>query len=73
LIFLEFSGLLFFRLRKQSELNTYRFLHPIRDRMPRELKEHLEEIGNLINLTANYFNGDLSKTRLWLTQETLWI
>lgn len=35
------------------------------DRMPRELKERLEEIGNLINLTANYFNGDLSKTTLW--------
>ncbi len=35
------------------------------DRMPAELKERLEEIGNLINLTAGYFHGDLIKTTLW--------
>ena len=35
------------------------------DRMPRELKERLEEIGNIINLTAGFFDGDLNKTTLW--------
>lgn len=35
------------------------------ERMPQELKERLEEIGNLINLTANFFHGDLDKTTLW--------
>lgn len=35
------------------------------DRMPRELKERLEEIGNLINLTAGFFKGNLKKTTLW--------
>lgn len=35
------------------------------DRMPCELKERLEEIGNVINLTAGFFNGDLKKTMLW--------
>ena len=34
------------------------------ERMPRELKERLEEIGNLINLTANYFNGDLTRQHM---------
>lgn len=36
-------------------------------RMPRELKERLEEIGNIINLTATFFEGDLKKTSIWFT------
>lgn len=35
------------------------------ERMPKELKDRLEEIGNLINLTAGFFKGDLAKTTLW--------
>lgn len=35
------------------------------ERIPHELKERLEEIGNLINVTAEYFQGDLKKTTLW--------
>ena len=35
------------------------------DRMPHELQERLEEIGNIINLTASFFEGDLRKTALW--------
>lgn len=35
------------------------------NRMPHELRERLEEIGNIINLTATFFNGDLKKTSLW--------
>jgi hypothetical protein len=35
------------------------------DRIPNELKERLEEIGNIINLTATFFSGDLKKTELW--------
>lgn len=34
-------------------------------RMPHELQERLEEIGNIINLTASYFGGDLIKTSTW--------
>lgn len=35
------------------------------ERMPHELQERLEEIGNIINLTASFFHGDLNKTSLW--------
>ena len=35
------------------------------ERMPHELKERLFEIGNIINLTASYFDGDMQKTQLW--------
>ena len=34
-------------------------------RMPHELKTRLEEIGNIINLTASFFEGDLNKTAIW--------
>ena|SRR3990167_4290181 len=34
-------------------------------RMSNELQERLEEIGNIINLTASFFNGDLKKTSIW--------
>lgn len=34
-------------------------------RMPHELQERLEEIGNIINLTASFFEGDLKKTAIW--------
>ena len=35
------------------------------ERMPYELHERLAEIGNIINLTASFFYGDLNKTSLW--------
>lgn len=41
-------------------------------RMPHEFQERLEEIGNIINLTASLFGGDLKKTSTWFkTQNPL--
>lgn len=35
------------------------------ERISHELQERLEEIGNIINLTASFFDGDLKKTSIW--------
>lgn len=35
------------------------------DRIPRELKERMEQIANICNLVAEFFNGDPAKTALW--------
>lgn len=35
------------------------------DRIPRVLKERLEQIANIITLVAEYFDGDPQKTALW--------
>lgn len=35
------------------------------ERIPQELESRLLEIGNIINLVTNHFDGDLEKTRLW--------
>jgi len=35
------------------------------NRIPRDLKERLEQIANICNLVAEYFNGDNAKTALW--------
>jgi len=35
------------------------------NRIPRDLKERLEQIANICNLVAEYFNGDTQKTALW--------
>ena len=35
------------------------------DRIPTEVKNRIREIGNIINLVAEYFDGDLEKTKLW--------
>lgn len=34
-------------------------------RIPRDLKERLEQIANICNLVAEYFKGDSAKTALW--------
>lgn len=34
-------------------------------RIPEELKKRLIEIGNIINLVTEQFNGDLEKAELW--------
>lgn len=34
-------------------------------RMPKVLKERLEQIGNICSLVAEYFEGDPEKTVLW--------
>ena len=34
-------------------------------KMPHELQKRLEEIGNIINLTASFFHGDMNKTLIW--------
>ncbi|MGE0030713.1 MAG: hypothetical protein AB7T20_06310 [Steroidobacteraceae bacterium] len=33
--------------------------------IPRDLRERLEEIANICNLVAQYFEGDAGKTALW--------
>lgn len=35
------------------------------DRIPRELKERIEQIANICNLVAGFFDGDSVKTALW--------
>ena len=35
------------------------------DRIPKELKERLEQIANICNLVAEFFDGDAVKTALW--------
>lgn len=35
------------------------------DRIPKELKERLEQIANICNLVAEFFDGDSVKTALW--------
>jgi hypothetical protein len=35
------------------------------ERIPRELKERLEQIANICNLVAEFFDGDPAKTALW--------
>lgn len=35
------------------------------EKIPKELKERLTEWGNLFNLVAGYFKGDVRKTALW--------
>ena len=35
------------------------------NRIPPELEIRLMEIGNICELVANYFNGDIKKTALW--------
>ena len=44
-------------------LNSVRF----DSRIPRELKDRITEWANLLNLVAEHYNGDLSKTTLWFT------
>jgi uncharacterized protein (DUF2384 family) len=34
-------------------------------RIPHELKKRIQEIGSIINLVAEHFEGDLEKTLLW--------
>jgi uncharacterized protein (DUF2384 family) len=34
-------------------------------RIPRDLKERLEQIANICNLVAEYFEGDAERTALW--------
>ena len=35
------------------------------NRIPRDLKERLEQIANICNLVAEFFEGDATKTALW--------
>ena len=35
------------------------------ERIPAEVRKRIQEIGNIINLVAEYFDGDLEKTKLW--------
>ena len=35
------------------------------DEIPHDLRERLEEIANICNLVAQYFDGDAQKTALW--------
>lgn len=35
------------------------------NRIPRNLKERLEQIANICSLVAEYFEGDAQKTALW--------
>lgn len=35
------------------------------ERIPRELKERLEQIANICNLVAEFFDGDPIRTALW--------
>ena len=35
------------------------------ERIPRDLKDRLEQIANIISLVAEYFDGDVHKTALW--------
>ena len=35
------------------------------ERIPSDLKEHLEQIANICNLVAEFFEGDANKTVLW--------
>lgn len=37
------------------------------DRMPTEVKERFREWANLLNLVAEFFEGDVRKTLLWFT------
>jgi len=35
------------------------------NRIPKDLKERLEQIANICSLVAEYFDGDIQKTALW--------
>ncbi len=35
------------------------------DRMPKEVKQRILEISTIINIVAEFFEGDLAKTKLW--------
>jgi len=35
--------------------------------IPKAVRKRLEEIGNILNLVAGYFNGDLHLTTLWFS------
>ena len=35
------------------------------ERIPRDLKQRLEQIANICTLVAEHFNGDAAKTALW--------
>ena len=35
------------------------------DKMPQSVADRLREIGNIANLVAEYFNGDVQKVELW--------
>lgn len=35
------------------------------ERIPRDLKQRLEQIANICTLVAEYFEGDATKTSLW--------
>lgn len=35
------------------------------DRIPRDLRQRLEQIANICTLVAEYFNGDAARTALW--------
>lgn len=37
------------------------------DRMPTEVRERFREWANLLNLVAEFFEGDIRKTVLWFT------
>ena len=37
------------------------------ERIPLEVQERMREWANVLNLVAEHFNGDVSKTALWLT------
>jgi hypothetical protein len=36
-------------------------------RIPRDLKERLDEIANICTLVAEYFGGDAQRTAMWFT------
>lgn len=36
------------------------------ERIPRDLRERLEQIANICNLVADYFQGDPERTALWM-------
>ena len=39
------------------------------NRIPSIVKKRIIEIGNIINIVADYFGGDLEKTKLWFNTE----
>jgi hypothetical protein len=36
-----------------------------KEKMPKELKDRLMDLGYLFNFVASYFRGDMNKTKLW--------
>jgi hypothetical protein len=37
------------------------------EQIPRVVRQRLEEVGNILNLVAAYFDGDAYKTALWFS------